>query len=90
MSSKSNRLQKFHLRAPAAMRVQLVGDFTHWEEEAIEMERSMSGEWRISVDLAPGTYEYRFIVDGEWHGGAECTLRVRNRVGRNGADRELV
>ena len=62
----TNRLQTFSLLAPDAISVQLVGDFTRWRDEAIEMERQKGGVWKITVALTPGMYHYRFVVDGEW------------------------
>jgi chromosome partitioning protein len=55
----------FTLDAPEAMRVQLAGDFNAWELEGNEME--LTGKiWRKVVNLAPGRYQYRYIVDGRW------------------------
>jgi S-formylglutathione hydrolase FrmB len=30
------------------------------------MIKSADGKWRVAVDLAPGQWVYKFIVDGEW------------------------
>lgn len=86
----NNRRQTFSINAPEAMSVLLVGDFTRWQEEAIEMEKQKGGEWKISVTLAPGTYQYRFIVDGEWRGDPDCVLHVANFYGRENAMRQAV
>jgi 1,4-alpha-glucan branching enzyme len=45
----------FSIYAPAALRVQLAGNFTRWEMYAISMSREQDGIWRCKVDLAPGT-----------------------------------
>ena len=37
-----------------------------------------TGTWKTQVSLLPGTYEYRFVVDGEWRDDPECPLRVEN------------
>jgi len=52
---------------PSARDVRLVGDFTDWEP----LENSMVQEdgkhiWTVKVPLGAGTYQYKFIVDGEW------------------------
>jgi 1,4-alpha-glucan branching enzyme len=70
-----SRLQTFSIRAPDAISVQLVGDFTSWQEEAIEMEKQKGGVWKITVALTPGTYHYRFVVDGEWRDDSDCASR---------------
>ncbi len=47
-----------------ANRVQLVGDFTQWNP--VTMRRQKNGDYVCIMPLADGTYEYKFIVDGEW------------------------
>jgi hypothetical protein len=39
--------------------------------------------------LEPGTYHYRFLVDGQWRDDPECTLRVDNPYGSNNAVRQV-
>jgi 5'-AMP-activated protein kinase regulatory beta subunit len=55
----------FTLDAPGAGRVQLVGDFNGWTLEGNEME-SAGKVWSKVVNLAPGRYQYRYVVDGRW------------------------
>ncbi|MFO1515105.1 MAG: glycogen-binding domain-containing protein [Verrucomicrobiota bacterium] len=73
--------QVFAFHAPTAMSVQLVGDFTHWIEKPLSLQKEAGGVWRAEVDLAPGTHHYRFIVDGQWHDDPDCTVRVPNPYG---------
>ena len=68
--------RSFSFNAPAASTVMLAGDFTHWQERAISLRKSRNGIWRATVSLEPGTYHYRFIVDGEWRDEPDCTMRV--------------
>ena len=50
-----------------ADRVGIVGDFNHWsEDEAFIMQRDDEGTWSKEIPLAPGIYEYKFVVDGNW------------------------
>jgi len=58
----------FQLHAPGAKVVQLVGEFTEWEVGAKRMTRKRNDKhtFTASVNLSPGVYEYKFIVDGEW------------------------
>ncbi|MGC8887759.1 MAG: isoamylase early set domain-containing protein [Verrucomicrobiia bacterium] len=74
--------QVFSYTAPGALSVLLAGDFTHWQSNPIPMKKQPDGTWRATVKLAPGTYHYRFIVDGEWRDDPECTLRVPNPFGQ--------
>ncbi len=58
----------FSLTAPRAKEVMLVGDFTKWHVKPIQMDRMKprSRTFAATLSLAPGTYQYKFIVDGEW------------------------
>ena len=58
--------QTFSFRAPDALSVQLVGDFTQWQERPINLQKGVGGVWRTVVPLPAGTHHYRFLVDGEW------------------------
>jgi 1,4-alpha-glucan branching enzyme len=73
--------QAFAIKAPAALSVQLVGDFTHWQKAPIQLRKETGGIWRAAVALPPGTHHYRFLVDGEWRDDPECTVRVPNPFG---------
>jgi 1,4-alpha-glucan branching enzyme len=78
---RSERVQGFSFRAPEAISVQLVGDFTHWQEKPISLKKEDGGVWRASVPLSPGEHHYRFLVDGEWRDDPECPMRVPNPFG---------
>lgn len=84
-----DRQQTFSITVPKALSVQLVGDFTRWQEEAIEMERQPGGVWQTSVTLAPGAYHYRFIVDGEWRDDPARPLCRSNPFGSEDAVRQV-
>ena len=79
--TKTIREQSFGFRAPGALSVQLVGDFTHWQKEPINLKRSADGVWQTSIQLKPGTYHYRFIVDGQWQDDPSCSERQPNQFG---------
>jgi hypothetical protein len=52
---------------PSAGSVHLAGNFNNWNMNADPMVMDESGIWRTVVDLGPGTYEYKFVVNGsEW------------------------
>lgn len=76
-----NNAQMFWFAAPAAVSVQLVGDFTHWQEKPVNLQKSADGIWRTSVELTPGRHHYRFLVDGQWRDDPECRLRTPNPFG---------
>ena len=56
----------FVLEMPSAMEVVLLGDFNRWDQTGHPMKRCRNGIWKKSLLLAPGTYEYKFKVDGNW------------------------
>jgi 1,4-alpha-glucan branching enzyme len=85
----SNQLQSFSITAPAATSILLVGDFTRWQEKAIPMKKQADGVWKVSVKLAPGTYHYRFVVDGQWCDDPGCNLRMPNPFGGENAVRQV-
>jgi len=52
---------------PLAKDVQLAGDFTDWKPtDALTVNKKNRHIWTGTVPLKPGTYQYKFIVDGEW------------------------
>jgi 1,4-alpha-glucan branching enzyme len=52
--------------APAASAVYLAGSFNDWDMQTCAMERQDDGVWRVELELPPGRYEYKFVVDGIW------------------------
>lgn len=55
----------FRLDLPHAERVEVVGAFDGWHETAVAMYRGADGVWTAAVDAEPGTYLFRYRVDGE-------------------------
>jgi chromosome partitioning protein len=71
----------FAARFPTASQVAVTGDFTDWSVEGIPLARGEDGNWSASVPIAPGCYEYRFIVDGRWVLDRDNPERVKNSYG---------
>ena len=76
--SRKVRLQH---RAPEAQRVCVAGTFNNWQPDAVALQRQADGVWTIELELAPGTYEYRFIVDGVWCDDPNAAETAPNFVG---------
>jgi hypothetical protein len=57
-------LVTFVFVAPEARTVSLAGDFDGWDRARMQMRREASGLWTLEVPLAPGRYQYAFVVDG--------------------------
>ena len=58
--------QTFTVRAPQAREVYVAGTFNGWDPKATPMLPAAHGEWGVAMHLAPGRYEYKFVVDGQW------------------------
>jgi enterochelin esterase-like enzyme len=58
--------QTFHLHAPDATQVFLAGEMTEWDAGKQPMRRGADGRWSLTLDLAPGQWVYKFVVDGHW------------------------
>jgi 1,4-alpha-glucan branching enzyme len=56
----------FCCQAPGARAVYLEGTFNGWKPQATPMRQNGHGEWQVALDLPPGRYEYKFVVDGQW------------------------
>jgi 1,4-alpha-glucan branching enzyme len=57
---------RFEFTHPTATTVCVAGTFNHWQPEAKTLHSSGSGRWWKETVLAPGTYEYCLVVDGQW------------------------
>ena len=92
MASKTKRAlagdpsaaRRVTLNAPIAGPVEVVvatGDFSNWSPEGIRLERGPDGTWSTTLQLKPGEYQYRLIVDGEWWNNPGAERRVGNAFG---------
>jgi hypothetical protein len=65
-----------------ADRVALCGEFNDWSLESISLARGDDRAWRVTVPLAPGTYRYKFLLDGEtWENGTDADRYEENAYG---------
>ena len=51
-----------HLEATS---VTLVRDFNDWNAAKTVFYKE-NGVWTCKIDLSPGTYQYKFVVDSQW------------------------
>jgi 1,4-alpha-glucan branching enzyme len=58
----------FHYYDRNAARVTVVGDFNNWSPKTDAMvDENGDGEWTLFFPLAPGVYQYKFVIDGrQW------------------------
>jgi hypothetical protein len=91
MPQRDEGVVRFVYPDSSAQQVFLAGDFNGWSQTATPLDREGSG-FTTRVFLDPGTYEYKFLVDGGWRtdaGNPETTARG-NSVVRVGADAEVL
>lgn len=69
------------VKCVGAKEVILTGDFTQWATDRIRMTAGTNGEWRATLSLKPGEYQYRLRIDGEWRDDPGCPRRVGNAFG---------
>jgi len=63
---KNDKKVEFIVSAPEANEVYLVGEFNRWDVRSMPMKRGKDGNWKVQTSLAPGRYEYKFVVDDRW------------------------
>ncbi len=94
MAASSNGASKrritFAVTAPEAKEVHICGTFNEWGETCTPMKPDGKGSWKATLMLAPGSYEYRLRVDGEWIDDPECSTRVPNEFGTMNCVREVL
>ena len=64
-----------------AKQVSLSGEFNGWSPTATPMKRHDDGHWETTVALAPGRYQYKLVVDGEWITDPAAQKNVPNDQG---------
>ncbi len=65
--TRTPRGWRFSYADNAASSVHLAGDFNEWSNSANPLTRGESGIWYAVLELEPGTYQYKFVVNGsDW------------------------
>ena len=57
---------RFEYTHPTALTVAVAGTFNNWQPDAKLLHSIGEGRWLQETALAPGTYEYCLVVDGQW------------------------
>ena len=65
-------------KTPEAKEVLLAGDFTNWT--LLPMKKN-NGTFHASLELPPGEYRYKFVVDGIWHSDPDAKESMINEYG---------
>jgi chromosome partitioning protein len=68
--------------SPSAKEVYVVGDFNNWAmDQAHKLASKNNGRWEKKLDLKPGRYRYKFVVDGQWVTDPQNTQTESNPFG---------
>jgi len=80
-TEKAKRIA-FSVRAKGGSKVFLAGSFNGWNPTAKEMvDKAGDGTFTANVNLAAGSHEYKFVIDGIWCADPECSEWVQNDHG---------
>lgn len=74
----------FSHSAPSASTVHLAGEFNGWDPSAVPMsDDDGDGVWTVTLELEPGRYEYKFVIDGgaSWEPDEGNPERVNDNYG---------
>jgi 1,4-alpha-glucan branching enzyme len=67
MKKNHSKPVEFSCHAPNAKAVSVAGTFNDWQPDAAPLHNHQpNGGWTGTLPLAPGRYEYKFVVDGQW------------------------
>jgi len=65
-----------------AKAVYVAGEFNDWQPTAGKMSKGkQNGTFQLKMKLAPGEYQYKFIVDGAWLNDPQAQKQVMNTHG---------
>lgn len=70
---------------PHATEVFVTGTFDNWSRTTMPLRRNGDGIWGAALWLAPGQYEYRLVIDGEWADVPGARETVENAFGSRNA-----
>ena len=79
---KTERMVRFELVTAPGSEVYVAGSFNNWDPKHTKLkDNPNSGVYRAALTLAPGKYEYRFVVNGDWCVDPNCAESVVNAFG---------
>ena len=81
-AGKMTKEVSFQFATDAGSEVFVAGAFNGWDFKKHPMrDNPNSGVYKATVALAPGRYEYKFVVNGEWRVDPNCPEWVPNEHG---------
>ncbi len=86
-----NKPVKFQCKADKGSKISVAGSFNSWDAKIHKLKPNQtSGQHEIELELPPGTYEYKFIINDEWRIDPECKQWVCNEFGTMNSVIEVV
>ena len=67
MVAVRENIAEFTFFRPGARCVYLVGDFNGWRPDELPLTRCEDGCWRGMMRLPKGTFNFRYLADGQWY-----------------------
>ena len=72
----------FTIHAEKGKDVYVAGEFNGWDPTAKKMAyKARQGLYEATIKLAPGTYQYKYVIDGTWCADPENAEAVANDQG---------
>ena len=75
-----NKVVLFTVHADKGKAVYLAGEFNDWNPTAKKL-AFKAGVYSAKIKLAPGSYQYKFVIDGTWCADPENANAVPNDQG---------
>lgn len=80
--ARKQREAIFSLKAPGKSAVQIAGDFNNWRPEPLQLINNPKGPlWQTTLMLTPGSYQYKYLVDGRWVTDPQNRRTTQNSFG---------
>ena len=72
----------FTVHADKDKAVYVAGEFNDWDPTAKKMaDKARKGVYEATLSLMPGTYQYKYVIDGVWCADPENAEAVANDQG---------
>ena len=72
----------FTVHAERGKEVYVAGEFNGWDPTAKKMAyKARQGVYEATLKLVPGTYQYKYVIDGTWCADPENAEAVANDQG---------
>jgi len=79
---KRARVVTFKITAPPHAKVQIAGDFNGWQPQGLQFDSThVEPFWLKQVELQPGAYQYKYLINGNWIPDPGNRLHVDDSLG---------